>query len=46
MTQLAITGAGLLIVLIGLLWWTLGKRPRRRVLLGEVRQKKYSPSLR
>lgn len=46
MTQLAITAAGLLIVLIGLLWWTLGKRPRRRVLLGEVRQKKYSPSLR
>ena len=46
MLQPLIVGAGLLIVLVGLLWWTLGKRPPRQVLLGEIPQKKCSPSLR
>jgi hypothetical protein len=45
MSQLLVTGAGLLILLIGLLWWTLGKRPPRQVLLGEINPK-YSPALR
>jgi CheY-like chemotaxis protein len=44
MLQLVVAGLGLLVVLIALLWWTLGKRPERQILLGEVGQK-YSPSL-
>ncbi len=42
--QLMIAGAGALVILFGLLWWTLGKRPARQVVLGEVVQK-YSTSL-
>jgi CheY-like chemotaxis protein len=44
MLQLVVAGIGVLVVLVGLLWWTLGKRPARQVVLSEVGQK-YSPSL-
>lgn len=44
MLQFIIAGAGLLVILIALLWWTLGRRPERQILLGEVGQK-YIPSL-
>lgn len=44
MMQLFVAGAGLLVVLIGLLWWTLGKHPQRQILLGELRPH-YSPFL-
>lgn len=44
MLQMLIAGAGLLIVLIALLWWTLGKRPEHKVLLSEPGQP-YAPSL-
>jgi DNA-binding response OmpR family regulator len=44
MLQIVIAGLGLLIVLIALLWWTLGKRPEPQSLLTEVEQK-YLPSL-
>ncbi|HEY0757115.1 MAG TPA: hypothetical protein VGD98_24390 [Ktedonobacteraceae bacterium] len=44
MLQLLIAGLGLLIMLAALLWWTLGKRPTRQIILGEVGQK-YSASL-
>jgi CheY-like chemotaxis protein len=44
MLQLVVAGAGGLVILVGLLWWTLGKRPARQVVLGEVAQK-YSASL-
>ena len=45
MLQLVVAGVGVLVVLVGLLWWTLGKRPARQIVLGEVSQK-YSASLR
>jgi CheY-like chemotaxis protein len=38
MLQMLVAGAGLLIMLIALLWWTLGKRPEHEVLLGEPEQ--------
>lgn len=45
MLQPVIAGIGLLVVLIALLWWTLGQRPpERQILLGEVGAK-YSTSL-
>jgi CheY-like chemotaxis protein len=44
MLQLVVAGLGVLVILIGLLWWTLGKRPARQVVLGEIPQK-YSASL-
>ena len=44
MLQLVIAGVGILVILIGLLWWTLGKRPARQVVVSEINQK-YSPSL-
>jgi hypothetical protein len=44
MLQLVLAGVGALVMLAGLLWWTLGKRPARQVVLGEVGQQ-YSPSL-
>lgn len=43
MSQPVMAGAGLLVMLAGLLWWTLGKRPARRIVLGEVGQK-YVPT--
>lgn len=45
MLQPVVAALGLLTVLIALLWWTLGKRPERRVVLNEIGQN-YSPSLR
>ena len=42
--QLVVVGLGTLVILAGLLWWTLGKRPDRQVVLGELKQK-YSASL-
>lgn len=45
MLQLVIAGAGLVVLLVALLWWTLGKRPEQQILAGEIGQK-YSPSLR
>jgi CheY-like chemotaxis protein len=44
MLQLVLAGIGVLVILVGLLWWTLGKRPARQIVLGEVRQT-YSASL-
>ena len=44
MLQLVVAGVGVLVILVGLLWWTLGKRPARQVVLGEVSQK-YSAQL-
>ncbi len=44
MLQMLIAGAGLLVMLVALLWWTLGKRPEHKVLLGEAGQP-YAPSL-
>ena len=44
MLQLVVAGIGVLVILVGLLWWTLGKRPARQIVLGEVRQI-YSASL-
>jgi DNA-binding response OmpR family regulator len=38
-----IVGLGLLVVFISLLWWTLGKRPARQIMLGEAR---YSGSVK
>ena len=42
MLQLVVAGAGVLVIVIGLLWWTLGKRPARQVILDEVSQTTYS----
>lgn len=36
MTQLAISGVGLLIVMIALLWWTLGTKSEREQLVGNI----------
>lgn len=44
MLQLVVAGVGVLVILVGLLWWTLGKRPARQVVLGEVGQQ-YSAQL-
>lgn len=44
MLQLVVAGVGVLVILVGLLWWTLGKRPARQVVLGEIGQK-YSTQL-
>lgn len=44
MLQLLIAGAGVLVMLVALLWWTLGKSPERRAPAGEVRPQ-YAPSL-
>lgn len=43
MLQLVVAGVGVLVILVGLLWWTLGKRPARQVVLGEVGQQYSSP---
>ncbi|HEU5376014.1 MAG TPA: hypothetical protein VFV38_11280 [Ktedonobacteraceae bacterium] len=42
MLQLLVAGAGVLVMLVALLWWTLGKRPEHPVLLGEIGQKYVS----
>lgn len=36
MTQIAISGVGLLIVMIALLWWTLGTKSEREQLVGNI----------
>lgn len=41
MLQVLVAGAGLLLMLIALLWWTLGKRPEHKILLGEPGQNMY-----
>lgn len=38
MLQMLVAGAGLLVMLVALLWWTLGKRPAHDVLLDEPEQ--------
>lgn len=43
MLQLVVAGVGVLVILVGLLWWTLGKRPARQVVLGEISQKYSTP---
>lgn len=45
LSQLLVVCAGLLIGLIGLLCWTLAKRPERQILPGDIGQH-YSPLLR
>jgi CheY-like chemotaxis protein len=42
--QLVVAGAGVLVMVAALLWWTLGKRPKDQILLGEIKQT-CSPSL-
>ncbi len=44
MLQFMVAGLGLLVILVGLLWWTLGKRPTNQFVLEEVGQT-YAPSL-
>lgn len=44
MLQMLVAGIGLLIMLVALLWWTLGKRPEQKVLLNESEQN-VAPSL-
>ncbi|MGH2506277.1 MAG: response regulator [Ktedonobacteraceae bacterium] len=44
MLQALVAGVGILIVLIALLWWTLGKRPEHEALRGETEQQ-YAPLL-
>lgn len=41
--QPVIAGAGMLVMLAGLLWWTLGTRPAPRIILGQIPQS-YSPT--
>jgi DNA-binding NtrC family response regulator len=36
MTQIAVSGVGLLIVMIALLWWTLGTKSEREQLAGNI----------
>ena len=44
MLQMLVAGVGLLVMLVALLWWTLGKRPEQKILLGEPGQP-CAPSL-